>query len=393
MRFALLSSLESGAGNVLATLLGSAPSRETPGLRELTQALAAQIGRQQRSEDLSAILRILRDNQDRQLAQDLITALAPKPGSSLAEQLAAATGGQAEELLTTMLADARRNSSDIELSVAERIDAVYRLQLSRFAAERQHLALLLTPEQAPELQEAVVRTLATFDDPAVAELVLEAWPALGPRARLRAADLVFSRPAWINVLLDAIEQGRVSGHDIPASHWQLLAAHSDAELRERGLRLQPSVSSDRRELLQRYEAALTMSGSAERGRAIFQRTCAACHQLQGQGHAIGPNLAAMRNRGDEAILTNVLTPNAEVNPQYVSYVVTTKDGRTLSGLVVEETAAGITLLRAENVRDAILRIDIDEMRSTGLSLMPEGLEKEIDLPAMADLLEYLRTLE
>jgi putative heme-binding domain-containing protein len=146
-------------------------------------------------------------------------------------------------------------------------------------------------------------------------------------------------------------------------------------------------------LLRRYQAALTMQGDAVRGKAVFKKTCAACHLAEGQGHAIGPNLAAMKNRGPEAILANVLIPNAEVNPQYVTYAVQTKDGRTLSGVVAEESAAGITLLRAENARDSILRIDIEEMRSTGLSLMPEGVEKDIDLQGMADLLEYLKTLE
>jgi putative heme-binding domain-containing protein len=362
-------------------------------MHEVVQALAAQIGRQQRSEDVSAVLRILRDATDRQLAQVLITALAPKADSALAQQIAAATGGDAEELLASMLAKARSDSSDMDLSIAARVEAVYRLQLSRFADEQVQFASLLTPEQPPEVQDAVVQTLSTFAEPAVADLVLQAWPALGPRARSRAVDLVFSRPAWIGVVLDAIEQQRVSGADIPGSHWQLLATHPDLELRERGRRLMPGVSGDRRELLERYQSALTLEGNAERGREMFKKTCAACHQLQGTGHAIGPNLAAMRNRGDEAILANVLTPNAEVNPQYLNYVVTTKDGRTLSGLITEETAAGITLVRAENVRDLVLRIDIEELRSTGLSLMPEGLERELDIPSMADLLEYLRTLE
>jgi putative heme-binding domain-containing protein len=136
-----------------------------------------------------------------------------------------------------------------------------------------------------------------------------------------------------------------------------------------------------------------MEGDIARGQKVFQKICANCHQLQGQGFAIGPNLAAMRNRGPEAILSNVLVPNAEVNPQFINYVVTTKDGRAFSGMIAEESAASITLQRAENVRDTILRIDIDQLRSTGMSLMPEGVEKDIDVQGMADLLTYLRSLE
>ena len=101
----------------------------------------------------------------------------------------------------------------------------------------------------------------------------------------------------------------------------------------------------------------------------------------------------MRNRGAETILLNVLAPNREVNPQYMSYAVITTDGRSLTGMIDAETATSVTLRRAENQTDTVLRIDIDEMRSTGVSLMPDGLEKEIDQQAMADLLAYLTALE
>jgi putative heme-binding domain-containing protein len=104
-------------------------------------------------------------------------------------------------------------------------------------------------------------------------------------------------------------------------------------------------------------------------------------------------LAAMRNRGKDALLLNILLPNAEVNPQYVNYVLVTKDGRTLNGMIAEESAGAITLLRAENAKDQILRIDIDTLRSTGQSLMPEGVERDIDVQGMADLLAFIMTVE
>ncbi len=97
----------------------------------------------------------------------------------------------------------------------------------------------------------------------------------------------------------------------------------------------------------------------------------------------------MRNRGAEAILINVLDPNREVNPQYVNYVAITKEGRSLSGMIVAETAGGITLVRGEGAKDTLLRVELDELKSTGVSLMPEGLEKQIDQQTMADLLAYL----
>ncbi len=142
-----------------------------------------------------------------------------------------------------------------------------------------------------------------------------------------------------------------------------------------------------------YRGVLELKGDAERGKQVFAKTCAACHKVQNIGNDIGPNLAAMKARGPEAILLNVLDPNREVNPQYLNYAVLTTDGRQLTGLIAAETATGITLRRADNATDTVLRIDIEQLKSTGMSLMPEGLEKQIDQQSMADLLEFLRTAE
>jgi putative heme-binding domain-containing protein len=101
----------------------------------------------------------------------------------------------------------------------------------------------------------------------------------------------------------------------------------------------------------------------------------------------------MKTRGPEAILLNVLDPNREVNPQFLNYAVLTADGRQLTGIIAAETATSITLKRADNATDTILRIDIDQLKSTGMSLMPEGMEKQVDPQGMADLLEYLRAVE
>jgi putative heme-binding domain-containing protein len=136
-----------------------------------------------------------------------------------------------------------------------------------------------------------------------------------------------------------------------------------------------------------------MKGDAVRGKEAFKKTCAACHKLEGVGFELAPNLAAMKNRGPEAILLNVLDPNREVNPQYLNYLVQLNDGRTINGIITAETATSLTLKRADNATDTVLRIDIDRLKSTGQSLMPEGLEKQVDKQAMADLLEYFKTLE
>jgi putative heme-binding domain-containing protein len=114
--------------------------------------------------------------------------------------------------------------------------------------------------------------------------------------------------------------------------------------------------------------------------------------LEGEGHEIGKDLKGIGARGAETILTNVLDPNREVDPAYLDFAVLASDGRTYSGIVSAETATSVTLTRAGGTSETLLRSEIESMKSSGLSIMPEGLERQIDLPAMADLIAYLRSL-
>ncbi|HBH54339.1 MAG TPA: cytochrome C, partial [Planctomycetaceae bacterium] len=139
--------------------------------------------------------------------------------------------------------------------------------------------------------------------------------------------------------------------------------------------------------------ALKLQGQADEGRKHFQKVCAVCHKLEGFGHEIGPNLAAIQNRGAEAILVNLMDPNREVNPQYVNYILQNKAGKSMTGLIAAETANSVTLRRQENQQDTVLRDEIDTLRSSGLSIMPEGLEKNLDRQAVADLIAYLLSIK
>ena len=116
----------------------------------------------------------------------------------------------------------------------------------------------------------------------------------------------------------------------------------------------------------------------------------ACHRLGPKGANVGPNLASSPSRDPEALLVNILDPNQYVVPSYEQFVVVEKSGRTFTGIIASQTATSVTILREQGLRDVILRGDIEELTSTGRSLMPEGLEKTINHQEMADLLAFLR---
>jgi putative heme-binding domain-containing protein len=122
---------------------------------------------------------------------------------------------------------------------------------------------------------------------------------------------------------------------------------------------------------------------------VFRKECATCHRLEGVGYALGLPLSAIKERGAEGILLNLLDPNRNINPEYSNYVVVTDAGRTITGMIAAETATSITLRRAEDESDTVLRTEIDELVDTGVSIMPEGLEKQLSKQDLADLIAYL----
>ena len=126
-----------------------------------------------------------------------------------------------------------------------------------------------------------------------------------------------------------------------------------------------------------------------RGSKVYERVCAQCHRLGERGFQVGPNLALTRNRTPAALLEAILNPNLELPPNFVNYIVIDHNGRTVTGLVIGETAASVTLGRENGATETILKKNIDQMTSTGTSLMPEGLEKLVDQQNMADLLAFL----
>lgn len=399
MRLAVLSSLSSGTGNVLSELVENENFRTSPGATEVLSSLATQIGLTSQPEDIAALfaaLKTLPDDDDR-LAPAMVEGLSEglsRSGRPVQELLADNSDSRASELLTDVLNRAEKTAEDESKNPGERAAAVATLSLAPLDDARDLLAELLDNRQPQEVQLAALSTLAKFRDAEVAELLIEAWPGFSPRLRVEASEVLFARTVWIEQLLDALDSGDILPVDLEPARVQQLREHGNKAIRERSLSLLAEVNVARRgDVVEAYRPALSLSGNVESGRQVFRKICAACHKAENVGHELGPNLATIKNRGPEFVLLNVLDPNREVNPQYANYVVITEDGRSLSGMLTGETANSVTLTRAEGASDTVLRVDIDELRSTGLSIMPEGMEKQIDQQALADLIAYINALE
>ncbi len=398
VRLAVQSSLADGAADVLAELAADSTFRSSATGPTVLAELATLIGVAAREADVLAVVAAIDrfpDENKRQataIIAGLIEGLA-RSGSPLRAQIAARPG-KARELLDDLVTRSRATAGDERRPSAERVEAIRGLGLATFADSRALLPDLLAAREPQEVQLAALGVLARFADPDIGAVLVEHWAQFGPKLRAAALEAIFSRSAWLLTFLEAVEKETIPVADIEPARVRLLETHSSPAIREkaRGVAARLKLGG-RQEVLEAYKSALALAGEANRGKAHFQKICSVCHRLDNVGTEIGPNLATLQNRGAEAILLNVLDPNREVNPQYVNYVVVTSEGKSVTGLISAETATSVTLKRQENATDTILRVNIEELRSTGQSIMPEGLEKQLDVQAMADLIAYLMSVK
>jgi putative membrane-bound dehydrogenase-like protein len=251
------------------------------------------------------------------------------------------------------------------------------------------IASLLAPQVPGEVQSAAVAALARFNIAEVPGLLLKQWKGYTPAVRSQVLAAMLSRNAWVAALLDAVAKGQVLPAEIDAASRQRLLTHADWSVRA-GKLLAGSIDADRQKVIDAYGPALSKAGDRERGKQIFVKTCAACHRLGEVGTGLGPDLTALTDKSADYLLTNILDPNRAIEARYLSYTAMLKDGTQRVGFLAAETATGITLVGPDGKQQSILRTEIDELRGSGKSVMPEGIEKDISVAQMADLLAFLR---
>lgn len=282
-----------------------------------------------------------------------------------------------------------------ESQITIRIAAVRLLALAPFLGESHSdaLATLLTPRTPPALQSAAIQALKRDNRPDVADFVLKDWDSREPRLRKETIALLLSRPAWTECLLVAIETGTVSAGELDLPQQQALLENTNESIRITAAKsFKPRTSAGRQQAIDRYTAALQEGGDPGKGRQVFQKHCSNCHRLQDLGHVVGPDIATYGGKPVQSLLIAMLDPNQAVDPRYQSYVAVLKDGRSVTGLIAEETASGLTLLAAEGKRESVLRSEIDEIRGTGKSLMPEGFEQNATTEDIKHLWAFFRTI-
>ena len=289
---------------------------------------------------------------------------------------------------------AAKTCGEEKRSAEERSAAVQLLGQGPFVLLAGAAPDLLQPQAPPEVQLAVVRALGQHARPEVAELLLAAWSGYSPTVRREAVEALVARPERVAALLGAVEKKKIVANQIEPVRIDQLRKHPNAALRKRAIdAFAGQVAPDRQKIVEGHKEVLDLKSDSLRGKLVFAKTCATCHRLENVGFEVGPDLlSALRNKSPDQLLTDILDPSREVDSRYLNYLVTTKKGQVVTGMIAAETSASVTLRRGEKAEDTILRGQIEKIETTEKSLMPEGLEMQLSKQDLADVIAYLQAV-
>jgi len=208
--------------------------------------------------------------------------------------------------------------------------------------------------------------------------------------------LLCSRPSWARKLAESIDRKTIPAEAVSRDLVQRLRQYDDQRLlkliEKNWGKIRAATPFETQGRLSAVLQSLSKGrGDAARGRQYFEKTCANCHKLHGSGAAVGPDLTGAERKNRELLVQNIVDPSAVIRQEFMSHVAVTKDGQVLTGLLAESTADTITLVDSKNQRTVLKRSDLEELKESPVSLMPEKLLDDLTDQQIRDLVAYLQT--
>lgn len=272
-----------------------------------------------------------------------------------------------------------------------RLAAVELIGLSQRKGDRKLLAELSSTSEDSRLRNAAIKAWCEQGSEEAEKFLMAELAGAGPGLRPILMEQILARPPRQAALLAQMESGGLTAKQLGAVELKRFVDRSQGKTKEGFQKQLDSIlNSNRAAVLKNYQSCLEMAGDAERGKQVFTKQCAACHRIGDVGVQVGPDISDSRVQTPDKLLTNILDPNRAIDNNYFRFVVLTNDGRTLDGLIAEETADKLVIRGQNDARLVLARSEIDELKPTGMSMMPEGLESQIDPQAMADLIAYIK---
>jgi putative membrane-bound dehydrogenase-like protein len=392
MQSAVLGSLTEGAGQLFVALANDARILNDPGAQPLFEQLLIMIGVRGHEDELAQVLNFV---ENPRLPPQQVFTILYGVGEGLRRAGASFTMVDHQNRLQKFY------DQTIDASLNDSLPDQLRIAAIRFRGVSPYVVtgtgdffqlLFGTGSgQSEAVQSAVITTLARYNNPTIPNTLLGRWQLLSPRLRNEAVAALLARTDGVPALMNAIESGRIGLATFSSVQLDFLRTYPDQAISQAALARFGPVVRERPDLLERFAPALRLNGTATVGRQIFQERCASCHRVGFDPQAVGPDLARSRLAGKEKILRSILAPNQEVNPDYTTYVVRTRGGENLLGLMRDENASATTLRQPNGIDVVLPRGNVETLQAQPWSVMPGGLVEGLTPQAMANLLEFIMT--
>lgn len=395
---ALISSVRSNADQLVKWLLQDRAFLDQAHAGHVLSELVLVIGANPKpTVSLRLLEAVTSDNLPLTLQQRLLTSLGEglaRRGFSITQLLSDDACREAlRQSMQRLFSRATQIAGDRKQSIASRTTGIRLLAFATWETAQASLLPFLSPQTAQQLQRATIASLAEQSSDEVAATLLRGWPRYSPQIRRDVVEGLLSQSQRLTVLLDAVDTGSVRAIDIEMDKRQILLKHPDKQIRSRCEQIfEDSQNTNRTQVVNAWQDALSLAGDAQHGLNVFKQKCSICHRVNDVGHQVAPDLASVRNKSANDLIISILDPNREAQPNFNTYTAETKDGRVFSGIIAAEDANSITLRRAEAKQDVVLRSNIEELISNGISLMPEGLEKELSRQDLANVIAFIKTI-
>lgn len=253
--------------------------------------------------------------------------------------------------------------------------------------------------QDEDLRAPAIRGLAGYEDAKTPTVILTVFGSLSAAEREDAVLTLASRPSFTLALLDAVERGDVARNEItPFVARQLVGMKNDQVTKrlEQVWGQVQATTGEKAAVIAKHKQHLSTDvlSSADRahGRAVFSRTCAACHKLFDEGRKVGPDLTGAQRMNIDYVLENLVDPNALVGRDFQMTIIVTTDGRTLNGIVTGEDDKSVSI-QTQNDALVLPKDEIETREQSRLSLMPEGQIDKMSTEDLRDLVSYLSSPE
>jgi len=244
------------------------------------------------------------------------------------------------------------------------------------------------------LRPLALTALSRFDDDGVATVLLRAYEGFDEDQKPRVLDVLTQRDHWGKALMKHVAEKKLDPKAINVNQARRLLGSKDKELvaltikhwgtlREERNPEREKVVREMRDLLSRTK------GDPKRGLVVYKKLCGQCHKLHGEGVEVGPDITANGRASFEQLLSNTFDPSLIIGPGYHGVTVYDTRGRVLTGLLVEEGPTRVVLKVQGGEQTTIARKAIEKIEYSKLSLMPEGMEKQLSPQEMADLFALL----